>query len=245
MTCKHCGANNPEGAKFCRGCGQPLARSEPARSKPPQFEPAKPDPPKPAPAPSPKPLVPEGEHQDPVCPHCGGTDCQPVSRTTGSLKGGGYSISDGCCGMCLLGPFGLLCGLLGSGGKMDLKNEVVWVCRSCGKQHLAQKDALEKATAMAGSMATGLVVAALVISVGVHFYDWTWLLAVACCISPLIGYGIIEEQITEELGYPMKEILPPSTSIPLILIGAEIGVILLLWIGGPMVFDLLESLQNQ
>lgn len=51
--CNHCGTENPEGARFCRGCGQPMtdAAAQPAAA------PAAPAP-APAPAPVPAPAVP-------------------------------------------------------------------------------------------------------------------------------------------------------------------------------------------
>lgn len=258
MNCPHCGAGNPAKGKFCRKCGKPLAaqgleeKLEPETKFTPVVDLAAPpqndiqpnsytEPVPPGPE---RPMVTAegGKHQDPICPHCGGTDCQPVSRTTGTAKGGGYSISNGCCGMCMLGPIGLLCGLCGSGSKMDLKSEVVWVCRSCGKEHLSQKDALEKATALATSYGMGAAIIGLILSIGVHVSGWPWLLAVAWAFSPLLVYGMVAAQIEEELGYPMEEILPPSVSIPTILIAAEVIMVLLLWLGGPMVNDFFEGL---
>ena len=269
MDCPHCGGNNPPEANFCRKCGGPLTAPAPSEGTPPAppkgngesgaltrtpapapdftSTPAPdvapdftPDPPPDGPA-----SAPGGKHQDPVCPFCGGTDCQPVSRTTGKARGGGYSISDGCCGMCLMGPVGLLCGLGGGRSKIDLKNEVVWVCRTCGKQHLSQKDGLEKAVALASSYGTGAVIIGLIISFGMYVYGWSWIFAALWAFSPLVVYGMVSTQVEEELGYPMAEILPPNTSIPKILILSEIGMILLLWLGGHFIFDFLDEMASQ
>lgn len=250
MNCPHCGAENPSGAKFCRKCGNFLETQAPKEEVGPETNPApirEPLPPQgdatyhkdtePT-APTP---VKDGKHQDTVCPYCGGTNCQPVSRTTGKASGGGYSVSDGCCGMCMLGPIGLLCGIGGKGSKIDLKNEVVWVCRSCGKQHLSQKDALGKAIALGTSYGTGAAIIGLVISVGMFAYGWSWIFAVLWAFSPLVVYGMVSEEVEKELGYPMEEILPPNMSPVKILLISEILMILLLWLGG----DLLDSFFEQ
>lgn len=226
MKCPHCGVGNPEAGKFCRSCGKPLETHEEKKAElTEQLAP-----------------VGDGKHSDLVCPYCGGTDCQPVSRTTGTAKGGGYNIGNGCCGMCMLGPFGLLCGLCGTKSKIDLKNETVWVCRSCGKVHLSQKDALAKAFAMAVSLGTWAAVIALILSFAVNLCGWSWLFAAAWAFSPLVVRAMVDVQISDELGYPMREILPPNVSIPVILVVAEIIMVLILWKGGPLVNDFVEGL---
>ena len=58
MQCSNCGTINPEGAKFCRGCGHPLPSApaaQPALSAPP-----------PAVAPSPPPAAPPGRLGQPL-----------------------------------------------------------------------------------------------------------------------------------------------------------------------------------
>ena len=59
-------------------------------------------------------------------------------------KSSGYSASEGCCGLCLMGPAGLLCGLCGSGSTTSVKSETWWACPSCGKEHISIKDAKKK-----------------------------------------------------------------------------------------------------
>ena len=61
-----------------------------------------------------------------ICPNCKSEKCQFVSETSNN----GFSMGDGCCGMLLLGPFGLLCGLCGSGSETN----TYWKCATCGKQ---------------------------------------------------------------------------------------------------------------
>ncbi len=66
-------------------------------------------------------------HRRAKCPACGSTQIQVATKTETT----GFSTGQGCCGAILLGPLGLLCGLLGSGkGKTD----VVRVCLECGNE---------------------------------------------------------------------------------------------------------------
>lgn len=227
MLCKHCGAGNPEGAKFCRKCGQPLFE-DPAPKKTPSADPSQ------------QPT--HQSHVDPVCPHCGSDKCEPVSRNLTKVRGGGYSASSGCCGLCLLGPFGLLCGLCGTGTKIDVKNEVVWVCKNCGREHIAQKDALEKAQVMAASYAMSILLIGVFISAGVNLSDWPWVLMIVWAFSPLIAWGMIDTELSEQLGYPLTEILPPNISVRAYLIVAEIITVIVLLFGGPFIDGLLAGL---
>lgn len=62
------------------------------------------------------------------CPKCGNSNVQMINET--STKGKDFSASKGCCGMILMGPFGLLCGLCGKG--KQVVNTNYWVCNQCG-----------------------------------------------------------------------------------------------------------------
>lgn len=80
---------------------------------------------------------------DSKCPYCGSEDTFPIVKNEVTAKSKGYSYGQGCCGICLLGPFGLLCGLCGSGSEIKSKSITWWACKNCGKQHLTQYDAKE------------------------------------------------------------------------------------------------------
>lgn len=58
------------------------------------------------------------------CPKCGSEHIQYATSTSG----GGFSVSDSCCGFILLGPLGLLCGACGSG----TTTKEFWICQDCG-----------------------------------------------------------------------------------------------------------------
>ena len=51
-------------------------------------------------------------------PYCNSEDTFPIVKNETEIKTKGYSMGRGCCGMCLLGPFGLLCGALFTGSKV-------------------------------------------------------------------------------------------------------------------------------
>jgi rRNA maturation protein Nop10 len=60
------------------------------------------------------------------CPRCGSKNIQAVA--VGKMQG--FDTGKGCCGAILLGPFGWLCGLSGSGkGKTEAKR----MCMKCGE----------------------------------------------------------------------------------------------------------------
>ncbi len=235
MVCKHCGVANPDGAKFCHKCGSSLMDTK----EPPKTE----EPPKVEEAPSQQgDLAPATAHTDPVCPFCGSENCQPMMRNITKIKNSGYSATSGCCGLCLLGPFGLLCGLCGTGSKIDIKNETVWTCQKCGKQHLSQTDTLEKAkvSALSGMMTVLLV--ALLLSAGFHSGSVHWILPLAWAVSPIVGWALVEIKLDEELGYSFEEILPLGVSVLKYLGIAEVFVIVTLLFGGPILLNFLAEL---
>nr|WP_325196466.1 zinc-ribbon domain-containing protein [uncultured Oscillibacter sp.] len=230
MKCSHCGASNPDAAKYCYKCGKALTdealttdRSKMQRIQQPVGEADFP-------------------HSDPVCPYCGSHQCEPVSRTIANVHGKGYSISDGCCGLCLLGPFGLLCGLCGSGTNVDLKNELVWVCKSCGKEHLSQKDALEKAQVLAFSYVMSILFIAVVLSTWHTGGNLHWLFLLIWVASPVIGLQMIDDEISKTLGYPMAEILPPGFHVKTYLMIVEVVTVLVLIFSGSIVCNILAEL---
>lgn len=233
MRCQHCGAENPDTAKFCRKCGKALIEELPTT-------PLKQQPPS-APPPTPQ-SMPAPTHQDAVCPYCGKKDCQPMMRNITHIKTSGYSWSSGCCGMLFMGPFGLLCGLCGTGSKVDTQNETVWICQSCGKEHLSQKSALDKAQTTVISYAMTILLIALVLSAWYSNGGLTWLIPLVWAFSPLVAWNMIDDELSKELGYPFKEILPPDISVTGYLLIAEAATILVLLFGGSLVLGFLSGL---
>lgn len=222
MKCQHCGASNPDTAKFCHKCGKALM----AESVKPKLN-------------APRPTT---AHTDTICPFCGGENCQPVMRNITKVKSSGYSLTSGCCGLCLLGPFGLLCGLCGAGSKLDIRNETMWVCQTCGKQHIAQQDAKEKLASMSINILIVTLVCALVLSGRFHYGEVTFLSLLLCIGIPIFLWAVVYSSLTDELGYPVAEILPAPWTI-----GKIVGIlgfifVLVLIFGGPILFRILGEL---
>lgn len=62
------------------------------------------------------------------CPICESEKCRYI--TTTETKNKLYNAGDGCCGLLLLGPWGLLCGLCGA--ESTSKTKEYWICENCG-----------------------------------------------------------------------------------------------------------------
>lgn len=68
--------------------------------------------------------------KDSICPYCNSEDTFPIVKNETEIKTKGYSMGRGCCGMCLLGPFGLLCGALFTGSKVKSRSITWWGCKN-------------------------------------------------------------------------------------------------------------------
>jgi tellurium resistance protein TerD len=65
------------------------------------------------------------------CPKCNSDNIEPVPVTTGKTKG--FGIGKAAVGGLALGPVGLAAGVIGM-GKGKTKTNIMWICKSCGKQ---------------------------------------------------------------------------------------------------------------
>lgn len=217
MKCVHCGAENPEGAKFCHACGQQIPEGEKQKttiddlkkgfSEATNFV-----------------LERQNEFQafldadavdrnDTVCPYCHSTGCQPMQKSSTNVKSSGYSISNGCCGMCLLGPFGLLCGLCGTGSKVDIKNETWWTCLECGKEHISQRSAIEKADAISTSSFTNAFIGGILLALSIYRFGFSFISLILTCTAFALTLGVwvgMLDLLKEELGYSIIDILSPE-----------------------------------
>ncbi len=192
MRCPYCDSDNCDDAVYCEKCEMPLnliAKKRTVR----------------------KPVVVQSldVKQSPYgsCPHCGAalTDCAPVVKTTITSSGGGYGFFSGCCGVILLGPLGLLCGLR----KQNITSsaQTWWVCRKCGKEFI-EKDA---AIAFVDSAITGAATVTLIIAVIwqvifaiIGFNRWVRDIALLMIAGIWIA---IPEGIKESTGYTIKQLL--------------------------------------
>lgn len=135
VACQACGAENPDGAKFCYRCGTNLDGENPRSNKQ--------EPIKSSDAASQQ-ASENKKHNDTICPFCQAPNCQPMQKNSTEIEHKNYRWGQGCCGMFLLGPFGLLCGLCGTGSKIKSESVLWWTCLTCGKQHIALSDAKKK-----------------------------------------------------------------------------------------------------
>jgi tellurium resistance protein TerD len=65
------------------------------------------------------------------CPKCKSDNIEPMPVTTGKTKG--FGLGKAAVGGLALGPVGLAAGVIGM-GKGKTKTDIMWVCKSCGKQ---------------------------------------------------------------------------------------------------------------
>lgn len=192
MKCPYCGSENRDDATSCEICEMPL-RQAPARR------------------PEAKQNITRPTYDEPLsfgaCPQCGAplSDCTPVSKTSVKSSGGGYGLFSGCCGLVLLGPLGLLCGVKKQ--NITSSNQTWWVCRRCGKEFVEK----ETAKQIANSAITSATIRTFVISVIWAFlfvmigYD-PWVRNIA--LLAIAGTWIVMPTgIKETTGYTLKELL--------------------------------------
>ena len=219
--CKHCGASNPENSKFCHRCGSAMTEEQEKAAQDPPFSSGS------AAENTPKlnevcAEVKQGiseairqeatERNDTLCPFCGEPACQPMQKNTAEVRTQNYRWGSGCCGLFLLGPFGLLCGLCGTGAKASVNSEWWWTCLKCGKQHIALEDALKKWDAAVSSLIGAGI------SGGLVFALFSWLelgfisliAEIVALITPVTGLYTIGKQISQELGSPLFPYLSPE-----------------------------------
>ena len=218
MYCGHCGKENTDDAKFCVYCGASLqeeasGKSTGSRAQEQTFwklleneikavrnhgtsfckE---------------EPIIPD----DKQCPNCGSFNIHMVQKNMTDIKSSGYNLGNGCCGLCLLGPFGLLCGLLGTKSKVKVTNETWWMCNECGKEHISQASALEKAENFIGTLWGNVLLLGVI---GSLFFYWglgpnllSFLLVIGISIIvPLAFTAINYDMLSKELGYSIIDIL--------------------------------------
>lgn len=132
LVCPKCGSSNPGMAKFCFCCGQSLSDAASisfeanhdanthnnAASSGEAIDNSASD------------VSPSAEANTLTCPQCGSTRCTPIVETT--TRGRDFSASQGCCGLVLLGPIGILCGACGQGKQVS--STTYWMCSNCGNK---------------------------------------------------------------------------------------------------------------
>lgn len=145
------------------------------------------------------------EDNDTICPYCGGS-CHPLQKDTTSVKTRGYSAGNGACGMCLLGPFGLLCGLCGTGSTTVVSSQTWWICEKCGKQHLSHDDVIKTMDLNMERMPLTMFGTGVVLSIllwwmfGMSFFHALVALAVIIVLSIGLAYGV-DQTLLEQSGH--------------------------------------------
>ena len=157
--------------------------------------------------------------KDSKCPYCGSEDTYSIIKNEVEVKTKGYSWGTGCCGICLLGPFGLLCGLCGSGSKVNSKSIAWWGCKNCGKQYLAQHDAVEMLSSFMDKLvvnclcygAIGSLLIYPILEEFIHGILLTILVVIVAVVvgitAPLFLVYQVFNSTSEQLGYDVSEIL--------------------------------------
>lgn len=202
MFCMYCGTKNEEGYVFCKTCGKKLMvvpeETKTEEVKTPSAEVA-------------KPTESSGDKDRSYkyamynnmsdsssgirCPKCRDEDgnCRAINKTTTTTTGSSYNAGGGCCGLVFLGPFGLLCGLCGSGQKTTTQNQTWWVCQKCGYE-FPSKSAVEdeyKRKLAAFAICIGII--------SMVMWDFIFLgggwVAVLCAILIAILWGVMWTQV--------------------------------------------------
>lgn len=157
--------------------------------------------------------------KDSDCPYCGSVDTYAIVKNDVEVKTKGYSWGSGICGMCLLGPFGLLCGLCGSGSKVNSNSTTWWGCKNCGKQHLSQHNAIEMMDSFMNKLVVNCLCYGAVGSLLLHpmlneFIHGILFTIVVALISIIAGVSIplflvykSLDNVETQLGYGMDAIL--------------------------------------
>lgn len=183
----------------------------------------------------------EGEtRNDTICPFCGADSCQPMQKTTTETTTKGYGWGSGCCGMLLLGPFGLLCGLCGASSKSKTSSELWWTCLKCGKQHLALADGLKKwdhSISMFPISACMLGIFFLI----VHYWGLGIIglvFEIIFLLLPLGGLYALHEEISEELGFSILDYLTPEQKKKSVWIAlASMAIVLIIGLFGLSILE--------
>lgn len=255
MICDKCGKDNAEGAKFCQNCGKLLheemqkedrkeseetSGNSDSRNEERQGEKwsssfwevlleivegkggfyTEP------------PLM----RNEKECSFCGSDNTQLVMQNTTDVKTGGYNWASGCCGMCLLGPFGILCGMLGRGSKIKVTNETWWLCNDCGNKCISKSSALEKADFLMRGILGNSCIAGIVMGIvyGLIYESFNGLLAtiltvILSAIIPMVLTSINYNVLFKDLGHSVIDILPieKRKTYTYILVGAMIIIFLI------------------
>ena len=186
------------------------------------------------------------------CPFCKSSDVYPIQKTEREVYKKGYRWLNGACGTCLMGPFGLLCGLCGAGTEEKSSSETWWICKNCGKEFISQAEALNQAAEFMddieiNTMFTTIVIAAVIYLFmnSVTFMRLLLLICVGLSV-PTVAFSEFYNFLSNALGYSIVDILPAElrkeylhnyfSSLGMNVAAAIIGI--------PLILSLLEHICN-
>lgn len=226
MFCRFCGAENDDSYQHCKKCGKPLGFPEKQKEETKAMMVVE----------EPRQTTADiSEYDRIVCPACGAgvEKCHPISKTEGKMKHG-FSFWDGCCGMILLGPAGILCGLCGN-SSTNVHTATWWICTQCGKEFISKQSALENAERAMKSAAIYTIILSLLLPFMWLDGGFIW----AMIIDVLIILGIwasIVMSLEEAAGKEAEKLLSPAENEALylklfvcMLISMAAGIIFGIW----------------
>ena len=212
MICANCGKENSNESKYCRYCGAELSKLTSESRK---WEISFID------------LLKFFLHEkgikiyfeeqprniaDQECSYCGSDNIQLIQKSTTDVKTKRYSMGNGCCGLCLLGPFGLLCGLIGTGSKVKVSSETWMHCMSCGREFISKATALESMEKFMNDLMGNAFILGAIYS---FFYYWGFeskIIAFIILIILSVGFPLLLMMVnynilSEKLGCSIIDIL--------------------------------------
>lgn len=92
---------------------------------------------------------------------------------------------------------------------MESKSELWWVCKKCGKAHIALADALKKWEIATDGIYGSAVAAALVLIVAKYLFNFE-IFAYITAAFPALGLASVHSEISKELGEPLINFLTPE-----------------------------------
>lgn len=92
---------------------------------------------------------------------------------------------------------------------MESKSELWWVCKKCGKAHIALADALKKWEVATDGIYGSAVAAVIVLIVAKYLFSFG-ILAYIMAAVPALGLAAVHSEISKELGESLINFLTPE-----------------------------------
>lgn len=194
MFCSNCGKKLPEDARFCPDCGNMIKKTNQNLTETHSSEKFTQE------KISPNQLK-RGKFEEGICPQCGSSDCEIQVQQNIMGSGSNYNVGTGCLGFLLTGPFGLLCGLCGTGRKTTTSHQSVWICKKCGNQFPTRAATIDSlmTTGLTGGFLKGFafvsLFAGIMSIISEHNFPVMIVFVVAACAMYLLGCLLVSRLI--------------------------------------------------